>query len=55
MRRGMAWVVTLRLGRGKFCCEGSLGVVDKFASVAGADGLKGKKHLKMPSACHFVA
>ena len=54
---GMACATALRFGRGRFCCDTSI-----FSSdVAPVDdepeaaGLEGKKHLKMPSACHFVA
>ena len=51
VRIGIACVNALRLGNGRFCCEVSLGVVGE----ATVEGLYGKKHLKMPSACHFVA
>ena len=44
----------LRLGKGRFCCEVSLGVVAGEAALE-EDGLYGKKHLKIPSACHLVA
>ena len=51
VRIGIACVNALRLGKGRFCCEASLGV----AGDATVEGLKGKKHLKIPSACHLVA
>ena len=48
----------LRLDSGRFFSEASVG--DEVSSGDGgdeddADGRDGKKHLKMPSACHFVA
>lgn len=57
--RGIVCPGALRFGSGRFFCEMSV-----FSSVEGLEELEldeegleleGKKHLKMPSACHFVA
>ncbi len=55
-RTGAACAEALRLEPGGFFCDGSL----VEASFGGdkddeAEGREGKKHLKMPSACHLVA
>lgn len=42
----------LRFGKGRFCCDVSLGDEDELAALA---ALNGKKHLKIPSAWNFVA
>ncbi len=49
----------LRLESGRFFSKGSVDDDDESSLDDGsddeADGRDGKKHLKMPSACHFVA
>lgn len=55
-RRGTACADALRLEPGGFFCEVSMGEdEDEDSSDDDADGRDGKKHLKMPSACHLVA
>ena len=51
----MACPGALRFGIGRFCCDTSVFSCDVVTGDDEAAGLKGKKHLKMPSACHFVA
>lgn len=51
-RMGTACADALRLDPGGFFCDAS---TDSDSSDVDADGRDGKKHLKMPSACHFVA
>lgn len=62
LSKRIACLEALRLEPGRFFCEASLAAsVDEEADksevddAAEADGLQGKKHLKMPSACHLVA
>lgn len=50
-RAGPSCAGCMRLAPGIFISDVSTDVV----SVVDADGRGGKKHLKMPSACHFVA
>lgn len=53
-RIGTAWADALRLDPGGFFCEAST-ASDSDSLDDDSDGRDGKKHLKMPSACHFVA
>lgn len=62
-RRGIEWAAALRFDPGKFFCATfevlslplSSALTSDGASSTSATFLHGKKHLKMPSACHFVA
>ena len=60
-RTGAACADALRLEPGGFFCEASLKVEASSSSNDDDDdgdnveGREGKKHLKMPSACHLVA
>ena len=53
---GTACADALRLDPGGFFCDASTDSVSSDDDEEeDADGRDGKKHLKMPSACHFVA
>jgi hypothetical protein len=54
-RIGTACADALRLDPGGFFCDASTGEDSLDEDGDSSDGRDGKKHLKMPSACHFVA
>jgi hypothetical protein len=54
-RIGTACADALRLDPGGFFCDASTDGASFDEDEDNADGRHGKKHLKMPSACHFVA